>query len=208
MLNTSNLVILIGSSEFGDFSSRKVTIWSTNTNSVICSSGPFTSKIWLSKLNKKRMIICERNFIHIYLTGEMKVIHSLNIDYSPIGKIVLSPSDKNNYICFSCSSEEGLVKVYDLNYLSFKTSIKAHKSQISKLSINIKGDLLATSSTKGTIIRVFSIPKGEKLFTFKRGISSAIIHSINFNIDGDKMIITSETGTLHLFDLKNNENNE
>jgi autophagy-related protein 18 len=149
------------------------------------------------------MIILEKNLLHIYSTQEMKSLHTLNIGNVQIGKIILSPCcDKNNFICYSISCDEGVVKIYDLNYLTYKTSITAHKSPISKMAINTRGDLLATCSNKGTIIRIFSLPKGEKLFTFKRGISNALIYCMNFSSDSEKIIMSSDTGTIHVFDLK------
>jgi len=149
------------------------------------------------------MIICERNYMHIYTTGDMKIIHSIDIGNVSLGKLVLSPSsDKNNFVCFSSNSDEGLVKVYDLLYLSYKVSIKSHKSPVLKLSLNNKGDLLATCSCKGTMMRIFNLPKGEKLYTFKRGLSSAYIFSMNFSMDSSSLISTSDTGTLHIFDLQ------
>jgi WD40 repeat protein len=203
MLYTTNLILLVGLAEFGDFSPRKVTIWSTSQNIVLCSSWPFLSKINIAKINKKRMIIGERNFLHIYTTGDMKIMNTIDVGTVTLGKLVLSAnSDKNNFVCFSSSNDEGMVKVYDLLYLSFKTSIKAHKSPILKMTLNYKGDMLATCSCKGTIIRVFSLPKGEKIITFKRGISSAYIFCLNFSFENDKLITTSDTGTMHVFDLK------
>jgi autophagy-related protein 18 len=157
----------------------------------------------MAKINKARMIIGERNFIHIYATGNMKILHTIDVGIVNLGKLVLSPnSDKNNYICYSSSVDEGIVKIYDLLYLSLKTTIKAHKSPILKISINYKGDLLATCSCKGTIIRVFNLPKGEKVITFKRGISSAYIFCLNFSYENEKLVSTSDTGTLHIYDLK------
>lgn len=206
MLHSSNLILLVGMTDFGDFSPRKASIWSTSTNSVLCSSWPFTNKITIAKVNRKRMILVERNFLNIYATEDMQILHTIDIGLIGQGKLVMSPScDKNNFVCFA-SGDEGVVKVYDLNYLTFKSSINAHKSMLQRMSINIQGDLLATCSCKGTIIRIFSLPKGEKLFTFKRGISVAMIYSINFSKESDKILVSSDTGTVHLFDLK--EDNE
>jgi WD40 repeat protein len=87
--------------------------------------------------------------MHIYTTGDMKIIHSIDIGNVSLGKLALSPSsDKNNFVCFSSNHDEGIVKVYDLLYLAYKVSIKAHKSPVLKLSLNNKGDLLATCSCK------------------------------------------------------------
>jgi autophagy-related protein 18 len=203
MLNSTNLILLVGEVEFGDFSPRKATMWSTIENSIICSSWPFPDNIFLTKLNRKRIIICERNYLHIYTTEDMKHLHSLDIGSISPGKLFLSPtSDKNNYVCYSNSNDEGIVQVYDLLCLSLKNSVKAHKSAVHRIVMNIKGNLLGTCSMKGTIFRVFSIPKGDKLFTYKRGMSSAIIYSMNFSSDSEKLITSSNTGTIHVFDLK------
>jgi WD40 repeat protein len=204
MLFSSNLILLVGLNEFCEFSPQKFTFWNSSTNSVLCSSWPFTSKITMAKINKNRTIITERNFLHIYTTGDMKILHSIDMGKVGLGKLVLSPNaEKNNFACFSSSEDDGVVKVYDLLYLIFKNSIRAHKSQILKIAINNKGELLCTCSLKGTIIRIFSLAKGEKLFTFKRGVSTAFIYSMNFSNENDRLIVSSDTGTIHIFNLKN-----
>ena len=65
----------------------------------------------------------------------MKVLHTFEISDISLGKLVLSGnSDKNVWLCFSTSKDEGIVKVYDTLYpTSVKTQIKAHKSPISSL---------------------------------------------------------------------------
>lgn len=203
MLYTTNLILLVGLADFGDFSPRKVTIWSTSQNIVLCSSWPFLAKINIAKINKKRMIICERNFMHVYTTGDMKILHTIDIGNVSLGKLALSSnSEKNNFVCYSTSNDEGNVKIYDLLYMTLKNTVKAHKSPILKMTLNYKGDLMATCSCKGTIIRVFSLPKGDKIITYKRGMQSAYIFCLNFSFDDEKLISTSDTGTMHIYDLK------
>ena len=88
-----------------------------------------------------------------------------------------------------------------------KICIKAHKSSILKMCLNFEGDTLPTCSYKATIIRTFSLPKGEKILTFKRGIPSSLIICLNFSLDSEKLISSSHTGILHIFDSKK-ENEE
>jgi autophagy-related protein 18 len=203
MLYTSNLILLVGATEYGDFSPKKVTIYSTSQNIVLCSSWPFLEKIRIAKINKKRMLICERNFMHVYTTSDMKILQTLEIGYITLGKLVLSPNcDKNNFACYSSNDDEGVIKVFDTIYMNIKTTIRAHKSPVLRISINFNGDMLCSSSCKGTIIRVFNLPKGDKIITYKRGMSSAYIFCINFSLNSEKILITSDTGTLHIFDLK------
>ena len=100
MLYTTNLILLVGATEFGDFSPKKVTIWSTQ-NIVLCSSWPFLKKIRIAKINKKRMVICERNIMHIYTTADMNILQTLEIGHISLGKLVFSAnSHKNNFACY------------------------------------------------------------------------------------------------------------
>ena len=216
MLYKTNLVLLVGLIDFAEFSPKKVTIWATTKHLVLCSSFPFNSNIIVAKINKARMVIVEKNFLHIYSTNDMKNLHTFEISDISLGKLVLSGNfEKNVWLCFSSSKDEGVVNIYDALYpTAIKTQIKAHKSPILKMCLNNEGDRLATCSCKGTIIRIFSIPKGEKLCTFKRGISSAFIFCLNFSRNSEKLISTSDTGMVHIFDIKEEmekqerENNE
>ena len=204
MLYKTNLVLLVGLTEFQDFSPKKVTIWTTSKHLVLCSSFPFNSIISVAKINKVRMVIVESIHLHIYSTGDMKHLHTFDVVDISLGKLVLSAnSERNVWLCFSSSQDDGVVKVYDTLYpTSLKVQIKAHKSPILKMCLNNDGDRLATCSCKGTIIRIFSLPKGQKLCTFKRGISSAFIFCLNFSSNSEKLISTSDTGMLHIFDIK------
>ena len=75
MLHNSNIVLLVGFGDYGQFSSKNIVIWATNKNSILYSSPKFSSEIIIAKINKIRMIIAERNYLHIYSTGYMKVLH-------------------------------------------------------------------------------------------------------------------------------------
>ena len=63
--------------------------------------------------------------------------------------------------------------------------------------------MAVTASTKGTVIRVFNIPDGAKLFSFKRGIQSTHIYNLCFTNNDTMAISTSDRGTVHIFKLSN-----
>lgn len=79
--------------------------------------------------------------------------------------------------------------------------IQAHKTPISSLALNSTGSLLATSSDKGTVIRVFSVPGAQKLYQFRRGTYNAKIYSIAFNAVSSLLAVSSDTETVHIFKL-------
>ena len=61
--------------------------------------------------------------------------------------------------------------------------------------------MLATSSDKGTVIRVWGIPGSEKLYQFRRGTREARIYSMNFNIMSTLLAVSSAHDTVHIFKL-------
>ena len=56
MLYKTNIILLVGLTEFQNFSPKRITIWTTLKNTVLCISHHFTTKIITAKINKQRMI--------------------------------------------------------------------------------------------------------------------------------------------------------
>jgi autophagy-related protein 18 len=65
-----------------------------------------------------------------------------------LGICAFSPREENSYLAFPGSSERGDIVIFDALVLQTLTGIHAHKTPLSKLSINQNGTLLASSSTK------------------------------------------------------------
>lgn len=61
--------------------------------------------------------------------------------------------------------------------------------------------MLATASDTGTVIRVFSLPDARKLGEYRRGTKSAKVYSMNFNPAGTMLAVSSDTDTVHIFNL-------
>lgn len=101
----------------------------------------------------------------------------------------------------STQNQSGDVLVFSTRSLTVANVIQAHKAPISFLSINSAGSLLATSSEKGTVIRVWSIPGAEKLYQFRRGTREARIYSMNFNLVSSLLAVSSAHDTVHIFKL-------
>lgn len=95
----------------------------------------------------------------------------------------------------------GDVIVFDLELLQPVCVIEAHKSAIAALVLSKDGSLLATASDKGTIIRVFSVDSGVKLYQFRRGTYPTRIYSLAFSSNNQHVLATSSSGTVHIFRL-------
>ncbi|CAH8610238.1 unnamed protein product [Schistosoma rodhaini] len=98
---------------------------------------------------------------------------------------------------------------YTLTILAVKmnhqnvTSIAAHDGLLACLTFNARANLLATASEKGTVIRVFSIPQGEKVIEFRRGLTRCVsICSLSFSMNSQYLVAASHTETVHIFKLE------
>ena len=89
----------------------------------------------------------------------------------------------NNYLAYPGSATSGEVYIYDVLNLRAVQVIEAHSSPIGCLALSPTGDRLATASQKGTVLRVFGMPSGEKLYELRRGLqTSAQIFSMSFSV--------------------------
>lgn len=91
--------------------------------------------------------------------------------------------------------------IFDTVKLEAINVIEAHRSPLACITLNGDGTLIATASDKGTIIRVFSVPDGHKLYQFRRGSIPSRIYSMSFNTTSTLLCVSSSTETIHLFKL-------
>lgn len=99
----------------------------------------------------------------------------------------------------------GDVIIFNTNNLQPFSVIEAHKSTLAALTLSNDGTLLATASDKGTIVRIFNVSTGVKLFQFRRGTYPTKIFSLKFSNDNKYIIATSSSGTIHIFRLGEEE---
>lgn len=95
----------------------------------------------------------------------------------------------------------GRVTILNLESLDVPGTISTHDSSLSCMSINQDGRLLATMSERGTIVWVWSLPKGQQLYQFRRGSRKAEITSMSFNLYSSILAVSSARVTIHLFKL-------
>jgi hypothetical protein len=79
--------------------------------------------------------------------------------------------------------------------------IPAHTSALRAIELSPDGELLATASEAGTLIRVFSTTNCSKIAELRRGIDQATIFSIAISPSSTLLAVTSDKSTLHVFEL-------
>jgi autophagy-related protein 18 len=95
----------------------------------------------------------------------------------------------------------GDVLLFDAISLSVTNVIQAHKTPLAAIAFNAHGTLLATASDKGTVIRVFSLPDGDKVAEFRRGSYPSRIFSLAFNAVSSLLCVSSASDTVHIFKM-------
>ncbi|MGH0129277.1 UNVERIFIED_CONTAM: hypothetical protein FKN15_038660 [Acipenser sinensis] len=145
---------------------------------------------------KKGTEICNYSYSNTILAVK------LNRQITP-GLCALSINNDNCYLAYPGSATIGEVQVFDTINLRAANMIPAHDSPLAALAFDASGTKLATASEKGTVIRVFSIPEGQKLFEFRRGVKRCVsICSLAFSMEGLFLSASSNTETVHIFKLE------
>ncbi|KAF2273579.1 WD40 repeat-like protein [Westerdykella ornata] len=201
---------------------RVLRIQNTKRHSTICEL-TFTTAILALRMNRKRLVVLLENEIYIYDISNMHLLQQVKSASNPNAICSLSSSSENNYLAYPLPTKtspanfqppphappktennvpiSGGVMIYDATKLEPANIIDAHHAPLSCVALNNEGTLLATASEKGTIIRVFSVPAGEKLYQFRRGSIPARIYSMSFNSTSTLLAVSSTSDTVHIFKL-------
>ncbi|KAJ3316471.1 hypothetical protein HDU76_001774 [Blyttiomyces sp. JEL0837] len=79
--------------------------------------------------------------------------------------------------------------------------IAAHNSDLTAIAISHSGHLVATASETGTLVRVFETKSGRLVNELRRGLDRAEIYCVAFNLEGTRICVASDKGTVHVFNL-------
>ncbi|KAG5985122.1 autophagy protein [Claviceps digitariae] len=221
MLFSTSLVALI-------LSPRHLIIQNTKRASVICEL-TFPSAVLAVRLNRKRLAVVLEEEIYLYDISNMSLLYIISTSPNPSAICALSPSSENCFIAYPLpkpreepdnrrpihappqsnyvAPTSGEVLVFDTLSLKAVNVIEAHRSPLSCICLNNDGSLLATASETGTIIRVFSVPRGQKMYQFRRGTYPSTIYSMSFNLSSTLLCVSSTSDTVHIFRLSSPFNN-
>ncbi|EPB70526.1 WD domain, G-beta repeat protein [Ancylostoma ceylanicum] len=202
-LFNSSLVVIVSQKE-----PRVICIYHFKSKNMICVY-KFIKSVLNVKLNRDRVVVCLEDSIHIYVLKDMKLLHTiLDTPLNRLGLIDLSPAG-SSLIAYPASAEAGSVHIFDCMNLSAVNTFTAHDGPLACLKFNSDGTMIATASTKGTVIRVYSVPQGTRLFEFRRGMSRCVtIYSLAFSADSTYLCSSSNTETVHVFKLEKPEDQE
>ncbi|KAF8974201.1 WD40-repeat-containing domain protein [Flammula alnicola] len=79
--------------------------------------------------------------------------------------------------------------------------IAAHTTALTTLSMPTSGRLLATTSVRGTLVRIWDSITGKLVRELRRGTDKADIYGVAFRPDEQELCVWSDKGTVHVFNL-------
>ncbi|KAG1968342.1 WD repeat domain phosphoinositide-interacting protein [Pimephales promelas] len=197
-LFSSSLVVVVSQSM-----PRRMNVYHFKKGTEICNYS-YSNNILAVRLNRQRLVVCLEESIYIHNIKDMKLLKTLlNTPSNPSGLCALSINHSNSFLAYPGSDTIGEIIVYDANNLSTVTMIPAHDSPLAAITFSASGTKLASASERGTVIRVFSVPEGLRLFEFRRGMKRYVnISSLSFSPDAQFLCASSNTETVHIFKLE------
>ena len=201
MLNTTNILALVGGGKNPKFSINKIIIWDDKkTHNNIIGELRFNNQILNLKLKMDRLIgVCQTK-IYIFNLNTLETIDMFDTFDNINGIVGFSPGELISVLAFPYDSK-GKVRIVNFNSLAQPPIITAHESKIACLCVNRNGTLLATASDKGTLIRIYDVKDGKLLIELRRGSKNADINCIIFDEYNKYVACASGMGTVHIFSI-------
>jgi hypothetical protein len=160
MLFRCNILALVGGGSNVQYPPNKVMIWDDHQSRCI-GEFAFRSDVRAVKLAKDYIVIVLERKIYVYNFTDLKLLYQIDTLSNPKGLCCLS--HHSNTSVLACPGvHQGHVRVEHFGLKMTKT-IPAHDSHISCMALTMDGLLLATASSKGTLIRIFNTMDGTRL---------------------------------------------
>ncbi|XAR61302.1 hypothetical protein NMG60_11034958 [Bertholletia excelsa] len=204
MLFRCNILALVGGGPDPQYPLNKVMIWDDHQSRCIGELS-FRSEVRGVRLRRDRIVVVLEQKIFIYNFSDLKQLHQIETISNPKGLCAVSQA-AGSFVLVCPGLQKGQVRVE--HYGSKRTKfIMAHDSRIACFALTQDGHLLATASTKGTLVRIFNTFDASLLQEVRRGADRAEIHSLAFSSSAQWLAVSSDKGTVHVFGLRVNLGN-
>ncbi|PIA44467.1 hypothetical protein AQUCO_01700220v1 [Aquilegia coerulea] len=201
MLFRCNILALVGGGSDPQYPPNKVMIWDDNQNRCIGELS-FRSEVRAVRLRRDRIIVVLEQKIFVYNFSDLKLLHQIETIANPKGLCAVSQVS-GSFVMVCPGLQKGQVRIE--HYASKRTKfVLAHDSRIQCFALSQDGRLLATASTKGTLVRIYNTVEGTLLQEVRRGADRAEIYSLAFSPTAQWLAVSSDKGTVHVFSLKVN----
>lgn len=160
MLFRCNILALVGGGDSPQYPLNKVMIWDDHQSRCIGELS-FRSEVRGVRLRRDRIIVVLEQKIFVYNFADLKLLHQIETIANPKGLCAVSQV-AGSFVLVCPGLQKGQVRVE--HYASKRTKfIMAHDSRIACFALSQDGNLLATASSKGTLVRIYNTHDGSLL---------------------------------------------
>mmetsp|Transcript_6453 Transcript_6453/g.15687 ORF Transcript_6453/g.15687 Transcript_6453/m.15687 type:complete len:526 (+) Transcript_6453:1-1578(+) len=198
MLFRATLIALVG---VGSTANSKLTMWNMQDRCEVCERS-FDGRIQAVRMNHRRIVVLLPSAVYVFDLKCMDCVYTFERPAAPwmnASLCWLCAAPERSYLALPLAVKAGLLSVVDVVSLKTVGKVVAHRSPLQAMCMNPTGQLLATASVKGTVVRVFSLPSMEVLCLFRRGASPCQIYHLSFSGDSDFLVVSAASGTAHIF---------
>jgi hypothetical protein len=163
-LGSSSVFLLVPSGDKPgiDNSPRRPKFWNAQNRTCI-QDLVFETSVEACDWNLSFAIFLTERNVHIYDIEQMQITSTLP-RCTRSKAMALSPSSD---LLFYASPDTGSVCMYSCHEKRILSHNKVHRSELAQITVNQESNMLATVSQTGTIIRVFTIPSNELLYSYR-----------------------------------------
>ncbi|KAG5928519.1 hypothetical protein E4U42_000502 [Claviceps africana] len=195
MMGMTNYLALVGGGKSPKFAMNKAIIWDDMKGKIALEISSVSSVRGV-QLGRERIVVILQNSVRVYsFSKPPKILHVYETADNLLGLCSLS----NKQLAFP-GRTVGQIQLVELATGNVSI-IPAHSSALKAIQLSPDGELLATASETGTLIRVYSTSNCAKVAELRRGIDPATIFSLAFSPSGAMLACTSDKSTLHIFDI-------
>ncbi|EPS71387.1 hypothetical protein M569_03367, partial [Genlisea aurea] len=204
MLFRCNILALVGGGESPQYPLHRVMLWDDHQSRCIGELS-FRSDVRGVRLRRDRIVVVLEQKIFVYNFTDLKLLHQIETIANPKGLCEISHV-VGPFVLVCPGLQKGQVRVE--HYASKRTKfIMAHDSRLACLTLSHDGNLLATASSKGTLVRIYNTHDGTLLQEVRRGADRAEIYSLAFSPTPQFLAVSSDKSTVHVFNLRINSGN-
>nr|XP_043636949.1 autophagy-related protein 18a-like [Erigeron canadensis] len=206
MLFRSKLLALVGGGDKPQYPINKVMIWD-DTSGRCVGELSFRSVVRGVKLRRDMIIVVLEQKIFVYNFAALKLLHQFETFSNPKGLCEVTQGSSSDFVLVCLGLREGQVRIEHYGLKKSKL-ILAHGSRIACFTLSQDGRLVATASSKGTLIRIFDARDGILLQEVRRGAHRAEIYSLALSSTNQWLAVSSDKGTVHVFSFKYTQGNK
>ncbi|KAL8995803.1 MAG: hypothetical protein Q9169_004523 [Polycauliona sp. 2 TL-2023] len=195
MLGRANYIALVGGGKSPKFPANKLIIWD-DAKQLAAVTLEFSTQVLQARLSRSQILVALLNTTTLYaFSSPPKKISSFETADNPSGICSLG----SKIIAFP-GRTPGQVQLVEIGSGNVSI-IPAHSSPLAAITLSPNGEILATASETGTLIRLFSTKNCARMGELRRGVDPAKIFSIGISPSNTLLAVTSDKATLHVFDL-------